>query len=259
MGRLDGKVCIVVGAGARDGGVGTGCATAVVFAREGGRVLVVDRDSSAASCTREMIAAEGGEAEVFVGDITQEASAAGMVDAALRHWGTVDVLDNNIGVQQFGTVVDATESAWDAALSSNLKPVIFASKYAIPVMVDNGGGSVVNISSISAYRPRGDNAPYSTAKGAIIALTAAMAVDHGAAGVRVNCVVPGPIFTPMALDDGLSDERREQRRLASTIKREGTGWDVAYAALFFACDESRYITGAVLPVEGGVMLRTPDR
>ncbi|ODU07031.1 MAG: short-chain dehydrogenase [Pseudonocardia sp. SCN 72-86] len=256
--RLEGKVCIVSGAGSRGAGIGTGRAAALLFAREGGRVLVVDQDEDAATATAEMIGAEGGASAVFVGDMTHEDDARRMVDAALERWGRVDVLDNNIGVQQFGTVVTASVDDWDRAFALNVKATVLASKYAIPAMAASGGGSIVNISSIAGFRPRGGNAPYAMTKGAVVPLTRTMAIDHGPDGIRVNAVIPGPIFTPMAEAEGV-EERRQQRVSASAIKRVGDGWDVANAALFFASDESRYVTGAVLPVEGGVMVRTPDR
>ncbi len=260
MGRLQDKVCIVTGAGSRSDGIGTGRATAVVFAREGGRVLVVDRDEDAALVTKKLIDAEGGEAEVCVADLTIAADTEAMVARAVGLWGRLDVLDNNIGVQFFGSIANTSEEEWDSAVSLNLKAMMLASKYAIPAMIASGGGSIVNISSISGIRPRGGNALYSTFKGAVIPLTLAMAVDHGPDGIRVNCVIPGPISTPMAEAEGaLSEERLAARRSSSPLLAIGTGWDVAYAAAFLASDEARYITGVSLPVNGGVSIRTPSR
>ncbi len=251
---------MVVGAGSRSAGIGTGRATAIVFAREGAVVLVVDRDREAAELTASMIRAEGGEAAAVVADMTDGQAAAAAVGQSADRWGRIDVLDNNIGLQQFGTVVSTSEEQWASALNVNLNAMFLACKYTIPVMMQNGGGSVINIASIAGIRPRGGNAPYAVAKGAVIPLTQAMAVDHGPDGVRVNCIVPGPLDTPMAESEGaLSDERRANRRSSSPLNIEGNGWDVAYAALYFASDQSRYVTGAVLHVDGGVSLRTPSR
>ena len=205
-----------------------------------------------------MIRKEGGLAEVFVGDLSRSEDARAMVDHALQLWGRIDVLDNNIGRGGPGSVVDIDEDDWDDVMAVNVKTVMLCSKFAIPAMTRSGGGSIINISSIGALRPRGLT-PYSVSKGAVIALTRAMAVDHGKENVRVNCLAVGPVHTPMATRAGMSAERRERRRQASVLGIEGTGWDTAYAALFFASDESRYITGAVLPVDGGTTLTGPPR
>lgn len=258
LNRLEGKVCIVTGAGSRAEGIGVGRATAVVFAREGGKVLLADRDEEAVVATRKMIAEEGGIAQVFVGDLTDERDIHAMVGEAMHRWGAIDVLDNNLGTSGKGSVIEATDDVWERAMTVNVKATVIASRAVIPMMEMGGGGAIINTSSISALRPRGLT-PYSTAKGAVIALTRAMAVDHAAQGIRVNCVVPGPLFTPMVAAAGMDEERRERRRLASPLKIEGTGWDVAYASLFFASDEARYVTGVVMPVDGGVTLAGPDR
>jgi NAD(P)-dependent dehydrogenase (short-subunit alcohol dehydrogenase family) len=259
-GRLKEKVCVVVGAGSRSAGFGTGRAAAIIFAREGARVLIVDRDLDAAAMTETLIVDEGGQAQTFVADMTSTAGAAAAMDHAIRTWGRIDVLDNNLGAQQFGTVVTASDEDWELALSINLRATILASRFAIPYMVAHGGGSIINIASIAGIRPRGGNTPYATTKGAVIPLTKSMAVDHGGDGIRVNCIVPGPLATPMAEAEGaLSEERRADRRSSSPLGIEGTGWDVAHAALFLASDESRYVTGTTLRVEGGVSLRTPSR
>jgi NAD(P)-dependent dehydrogenase (short-subunit alcohol dehydrogenase family) len=131
-------------------------------------------------------------------------------------------------------------------------------KHAVPLMAEHGGGSIVNVSSVSALRPRG-NTPYSTSKGAVQALTMAMAVDHGPAGIRVNCIVPGPVYTPLVVSEGLTEEQRAIRAKASPLGTEGTGWDIGWAALFLASDESRWITGQLLCVDGGMTLVGPQR
>jgi NAD(P)-dependent dehydrogenase (short-subunit alcohol dehydrogenase family) len=181
-----------------------------------------------------------------------------MVHQAVDRWGRLDILDNNVGIGGGGSVVTVDEETWDRVMQVNVKSLMLASKYAIPAMIESGGGSIVNIASVAAMRPN-RLTPYATSKGAVIALTQAMATDHGRDGIRVNCVAPGPVFTPMVYAAGMTEELRERRREASLLKIEGTGWDVGNAVLFLASDEARYITGVVLPVDGGVMLATPNR
>ena len=256
--RLAGKVAIVTGAGSRAEGIGNGRATAVVFAREGARVLCVDQSKDAAEATRAMIAGEGGEAAVFAADVTRSGDCRGMVEQAVRRWGRLDILDNNVGIGGRATVVEVEEGDWDHMMRVNVTSMMLASKHAIPAMAKGGGGAIVNISSISALRPRGLT-PYTVSKGAVIALTRVMAVDHAAQGIRVNCIAPGPVYTPMVYAAGMSPELRDQRRRASPLGIEGTGWDIAHAALFLASDEARYVTGVVLPVDGGVTLTSASR
>jgi len=256
--RLAGKVAIVTGAGSRADGIGNGRAAAVLFAREGARVLLVDQSRKAADATLTMILEEGGAAAVFVADVTRGDECRAMVDEAVARWGRLDILDNNVGIGGRGTVVETSEDEWERIMRVNVTGTMLASKHAIPAMAKGGGGAIVNISSISALRPRGLTA-YSASKGAVIALTRAMAIDHAAQGIRVNCIAPGPVFTPMVYADGMSAETRERRRQASPLGIEGTGWDIGYAALFLVSDEARYITGVVLPVDGGVTVASPAR
>ena len=251
--RLEGKVALVTGAGSRNEGIGNGRAAAILFAREGAKVLLADRKRDAAEATAAMIRDEGGECAVFEGDVTHEDDCAAMVAEATGRWGRLDILQNNVGIGSAGRVPDVTLADWERVLRVNVTGMMLAAKAAIPAMAANGGGSIVNVSSIAAWRPRGLT-PYATSKGAVEALTRGLAADHAREGIRVNCVAPGPVYTPMVYAAGMSDELREARRLASPLKIEGTAWDVAYAALFLASDEARYITGVVLPVDGGVLL-----
>jgi len=260
-GRVEGKVAIVTGAGSTPGpGVGTGKATAIVLAREGARVLLVDLHPERAEETRSVIEEEGGTAEVFAADATKAADCEAMVRAAVDAFGTVDILVNNIGLASLGTVVDLTEEQWDRALDVNLRTAFLASKYAVPVMAAKGSGSIVNIASISALRGDG-TAAYSAAKGGLIALTIDMAYSHGRQGIRVNAVAPGHITTPMVLsvqDEGPRAEFTSRMRAeAGLLGTPGTGWDVAWAAAFLASDEARWITGVTLPVESGVLHVVP--
>jgi NAD(P)-dependent dehydrogenase (short-subunit alcohol dehydrogenase family) len=256
--RLAGKVAIVTGAGSRGEGIGNGRAAAVLFAREGAKVLLVDQGRAAADETLRMIRGEGGEASVFTADVTRGDECRAMVEEAVRRWGRLDILDDNVGIGGRATVVDVDEKDWDHLMRVNVTSMMLTSKHAVPAMAQGGGGAIVNISSISALRPRGLT-PYSVSKGAVIALTRAMAVDHAPQGIRVNCIAPGPVYTPMVYADGMSAELRERRRLASPLGIEGSGWDIGAAALFLASDEARYITGVVLPVDGGVTLTSAGR
>ena len=253
--RLEGKVAIVTGAGSRSEGIGNGRAAAVLFAREGAKVLLVDRTRDAAELTLAMIAEEGGEAAVFEADVTQDGDCAAMVAAAVERWGKLDVLQNNVGIGSAGTVVDAPLEHWDRVMRVNVTSMMLAARHTIPAMAASGGGAIVNISSIGAWKPRGLT-PYATSKGAVEALTRGLAADHARDGIRVNCIEPGLMYTPMMYaDGGMTDEQREARRRASVLRLEGTGWDIGYAALFLVSDEARFITGIVLPVDGGVLLR----
>ncbi|OLT15513.1 short-chain dehydrogenase [Pseudonocardia sp. CNS-139] len=256
--RLEGKVAIVTGGGSRGPGIGTGRAAAVLFARNGARVLVVDRDEAAAKVTADMIAEEGGEAATFAADLTSPDDCTAMAAAAVSRWGRIDILDNNVGTEGAGTILDVDPAFWDRVIQVNVTTIVNASRAVIPVMAQGGGGAIVNLSSISATRPRGLT-PYTAAKGAVIALTRAMAIDHAGQGIRVNVIAPGPIYTPMVSSEGMDPELRERRRKASPLALEGTGWDVGYAALYLCSDEARYLTGVLLPVDGGTSIRSPDR
>jgi NAD(P)-dependent dehydrogenase (short-subunit alcohol dehydrogenase family) len=258
MNRLADKVAIVTGAGSRSEGIGNGRATAIMFAREGAKVLITDRDEEAADRTRQMIVDEGGVAEIFVGDAVSAADSEAMVKRVLELWGGLHILHNNVGIEGAGTILEVSEEQWDRVMEVNVKSMFLAGKYAIPAIAETGGGSVINISSISAIRPRGLT-PYTASKGAVLALTRAMAVDHAEAQVRVNCILPGPVYTPLVYAGGMTEELRERRRLASPLKLEGNAWDIANAAVFLASDESRWITGVVLPVDGGVSISSPAR
>ena len=260
-GRVEGKVAIVTGAGSTPGpGVGTGKATAVVLAREGAKVVLVDLYAERAEETKELIEKEGGDALVVQADATRAADCEAMVQRAVEAFGTVDVLVNNIGRASVGTVVDISEEDWDLAFDINLRTTFLASKYAIPVMAANGGGSIVNICSISALRGDG-TAAYSAAKGAMLALTVDMAYSHGREGIRVNAIAPGHITTPMVHSVSAPGPQAEfmdrMRSEAGLLGTPGDGWDVGWAAAFLASDEARWITGATLPVDSGVLSVTP--
>jgi NAD(P)-dependent dehydrogenase (short-subunit alcohol dehydrogenase family) len=251
---LAGKAAIVTGGGAAGDGIGNGRAAAILLARAGARVLVVDRELQLAQRTVEMIAREGGDALSHAADVTDDSQCRTMVETALARFGRLDLLDNNVGIASKGSVVAEDPQEWRHVMQVNVDSMFLAARHAIPAMIGTAGaGAIVNVASIAALRPRGMTA-YSTSKGAVIALTRAMAVDHGPQGIRVNCVAPGPVYTPMVSVSGMSAEARERRRQASVLGIEGTGWDVGYAVRFLLSDHARYITGHTLVVDGGTTL-----
>jgi NAD(P)-dependent dehydrogenase (short-subunit alcohol dehydrogenase family) len=253
---LTGKVAVVTGGGAAGDGIGNGRAAAILLARA--RVVVVDRDKALAQRTVAMIEEGGGTGAAVEADVTQAAGCAAVVQTALDGFGRLDLLDNNVGIGSRGTVVDETEESWRRVMQVNVDSMFLMSKHAIPAMRRVGGGAIVNVSSISALRPRGLTV-YSVSKGAVIALTRAMAVDHGREGIRVNCVAPGPVYTPMVYGRGMSANARDRRRQASALGIEGTGWDIGHAVRFLLSGHARYITGHTLVVDGGTTLSAPER
>jgi len=256
---LAGKVALISGGGAAGDGIGNGRAAAILLARSGTKVVVADRELKLAERTVEMIAAEGGTAVALAADVTAESDCRRLVDLCVDRFGRLDFLDNNVGIGSRGSVVDEKPEQYRRVMQVNVESMFLLSKYAIPAMIGTAqGGAIVNISSISALRPRGLTT-YTTSKAAIIGLTRAMAGDHGGDNIRVNCICPGPMYTPMVYARGMSEAARAQRAKASVLKREGTGWDVGHAVKFLLSDHARYITGQVLVVDGGVTLQAPER
>jgi NAD(P)-dependent dehydrogenase (short-subunit alcohol dehydrogenase family) len=261
--RLRDKVAVVVGAGQTPGDtIGNGRATAILFAREGARVLLVDRSRPSALETQSMIRDEGGESAVVEADITREADCRDMARAALETYGRIDVLHNNVGI---GTgdagPVHLDEEAWDRIHSVNLKGVFLTCKHVLPAMREQGCGSIINVSSIAAVCSVGMLA-YKTSKAGLNALTHSLALGNARYGIRVNAIMPGLMNTPMAIESiatarGISKEALIEARDAQVPLggKMGTAWDVAYAALFLASDEARFITGVLLPVDGGQSAR----
>ncbi len=254
--RLDGKVAIVTGAGTQSEVAGTGQATAVLLAREGAKVLLADRSEKNANKTLADIEEGGGTASVFTGDVTRSADCRAMTESAVTKYGGLHILFNNVGVSYPGTVVDVREEHWDEIMEVNIKAMMLASRYAIPAMVETGGGSIINVASIDGFRSGWSyNVAYETSKGGVIALTINMAVQHGRDGIRVNCIAPGHLHASFTA--GLSDAHRELRRRSTPLGTEGTAWDVAHAAVFLASEESRWITGVTLPVDAGSSIALP--
>ena len=256
---FEGKVAIVTGGGAAGDGIGNGRAAAILLSRAGTRVLVVDRQADLAQRTVDMITKDGGEAKMFEADVTENEQCEAMVASAVAQFGRLDFLDNNVGIGRRGSVVDEEPRQWELVMRVNVQTMFLASKHAIPAMIETAsGGAIVNVASIAALLPTGLTA-YATSKGAVISLTRAMAVDHGRQGIRVNCVAPGPVHTPMVAALGMPDELRDARRDASLLGIEGTGWDIGNAVRFLLSEHARYITGQTLVVDGGTTLRGPGR
>ena len=203
-------------------------------------------------------AEEGGEASVFKADVTSSDDCRAMVEAAVERYGRLDVLMNNVAVIKSGTVVDVDEDDWDTAMDVNLKGMMLSSKHAIPAMIETGGGSIVNISSVEAVRSGTFAAltPYSVSKGGVVTLTLVMAVQHGRDNIRANCILPGYIYTPMVAPH-LSEEMRSLRARGAPLGTEGTAWDIAHAALFLSSDEARWVTGLLMPVDAGLLAASP--
>jgi NAD(P)-dependent dehydrogenase (short-subunit alcohol dehydrogenase family) len=252
-GRLHGKVAVVTGAGSRGPGVGNGKAAAILFAREGARVLCVDAKPENAEETAKLIAQEGGEAAVFAADVTRKADCDGMVRAALDRWGAVDILHNNVGIESRKSLFETTEEEWDKVMTVNLKSMLLATQAAAKPMVEQGRGAIICVSSVAAMRGHG-RTTYAAAKAGVIGFVRTCAAQLGPKGVRVNAIAPGMVWTPMV--ESVGPELREKRRKASPLGTEGEGWDVGWAAVFLASDEARWVTGQTLVVDGGLTLTT---
>lgn len=252
-GRLTGKVAIVTGAASSGPGVGNGKAISILFAREGARVLLVNRSEEHASELQREIEAEGGECSTFAADISVKEQVEAMIEAAVSRYGRLDILCNNVGIGGPGRVTNLKEPDWDDAIKVNLTGTMWCCRFAIPRMIESGGGSIINVSTMAAIRGfhRGDIGftPYTASKAGSLGLSLAMAADYAADGIRVNNLIVGAVFTPLLAR--LGDETRERIRTAVPMKTEGTGWDVAWAAVYLASNESRWVTGASIPIDGG--------
>jgi NAD(P)-dependent dehydrogenase (short-subunit alcohol dehydrogenase family) len=263
-GRLADKVALVVGAGSIGPGWGNGKATAVTLAREGAAVFCVDRNLAAAEETAGVIESEGGRAHAFAADATVEAEVIAMIEACIDAFGHVDVLDNNVGIVETGGATELDEASWDRVMRVNVKAAYLSMKHTIPHMAGRGGGSIINIASIAGTRWLGrPYAAYYASKAALLHLTRTSAVEYAGLGVRINAISPGAMETPMvAHTAGLADtysgdaeDMWRQRAAIVPMGKGGTGWDVAWAAVFLASDESQYVTGVDLVVDGGLSLR----
>lgn len=262
--RLNQKTALVIGAGSIGEGWGNGKASAVQFAREGASVACFDLNAEAAEETAALIRGEGGKAVALAGDATRSRDVKAAVDATTQEFGRLDILMNNVGTIFMGGVVELPEADWDRIFEINLKSCYLAMKHAIPVMAGQGGGAIVNVSSISSLRYLGTPyAGYYTTKAAMNHLTEVTAAQYGPDNVRVNAVVPGVMDTPMARDSairkrGLSPDQIaafwKEKAAKVPLRRMGDAWDIAHAAAFLASDQAQYITGQCLVVDGGQTL-----
>lgn len=263
--RLEGKIAIIVGAGQSPGeGIGNGRATALRFAREGARVMAVDRNLESAEETAALARKEGGDCIAFEADVTKEKTLAAAIAAAQRRWGRIDILHNNVGVSIAGgdaSPLEITEEAFDRISAINLRGTVMACKHVLPIMRQQKSGVIVNISSVAAW----ENYPlvaYKATKAAMIAYTQQIAIQNASFGIRANVILPGLMDTPMAVDTRARTSGRSRAEVAAERDakvplrgRMGTAWDVANAALFLASDEASFITGVALPVDGGALVR----
>ena len=258
--RLADKVAIVTGASGGSPELwGIGEAIAILFARQGAKVLLVSRDPKKVEPVLAQIKDDGGEASFFAGDVSKNEICQGMVAAAVESYGELDIVVNSVANAPDHTtsVVDVDEALWDSIIEVSLKSVMPTSKHAIPEMIKAGGGSIVNISSIQGVQSgfRASHS-YSAAKAGMMGLSKSMAVHYGRDNIRVNCVVLGQVHTPHAVAL-ISDEARQMRRRSAPIGTEGDGWGAAWASLFLASDEARWISGVDLPVDAGLLAATP--
>ena len=248
--RLDQKICLVTGAGS-----GIGRATALLFAQEGGTVIAVDRSQQAAEKTQGLIEQLGGTCQAATVDVSQEQAVADLIQATIDQFGRLDVLHNNAGISLLKPITETTETDIDQILGVNLKGVIFGCKYAIPQMVKQGGGSIINTGSELAIVGQPLYSVYCASKGAVLALTRALAVEWASQGVRINAVCPGPVKTPMlqAEFDLAADPVAEEQATIQTIPvgRLGTPENIASVVLFLASDDAQFVHGAAIMADGG--------
>jgi NAD(P)-dependent dehydrogenase (short-subunit alcohol dehydrogenase family) len=262
-GRLQGKVAIVSGAGCVGPGWGNGRAMAVIFAQEGAKVFAADKNPDAMTETIARVRESGGEIEPHQCDATDSAQVAKMMAACQARYGRIDILVNNVGGSAAGGVAELSEEAWDGQMDYNLKTVFLGCKHAISVMVAQGGGAIVNIASASGTRWSGSaQVGYAASKAGVLQLSRVTAVQYASKGIRVNTVVPGQLHTPM-VEVRLARQRTGgdvEALLKTRVSRiplgfMGDGRDTAYAALYLASDEARFVTGAEILVDGGMTAR----
>jgi len=266
VGRVEGKVALVTGAGSVGPGWGNGKAAAVLYAREGAKVFAVDRNEAAAEETAGLIREEGGDVTVARADVSKMSDVEAMVGACISAYGRIDILHNNVGIVEVGGPAELSEEAWDRVNDVNLKSMFLIHKAALPVMAGQGPGpagqrgAIVNISSVSGIRYTGvPYISYATTKGAIVPFTRSVALEYAGQGIRANTILPGLMNTPMIVEPlteayggGDVDKMMRVRDAQCPLGHMGDAWDVAHAALFLASDEAKYITGTTLVVDGGL-------
>ena len=248
--RLEGKVALITG-----GTSGIGSATAIRFSKEGAAVAITGRNSERGAEVVQKIEANGGRALFIRSDVRLSKDCREAVDQTLEHFGKIDILFNNAGVFHPKSIPDCTEEEWDETIDSSLKGAFLMSKYALPSMIENGGGSIIHTSSGWGILGGDKAAAYCAAKGGLIIMAKAMAIDHGPDGIRVNCVCPGDVLTPMLPEDaekrGMSWDDYAVGAADRPLGRIGTADDIANAVLYLASDEASFVTGEALVVDGG--------
>ena len=257
--RVKGKVAIITGAGSIAAGIGIGKATAILLAREGARVMLVDLNPEAAEETKRLIDEEGGDSIVLQADVSKAGDCRSMVEKCIQTYGRVDILDNNVALGAHGGPVETSEEEWDRVMDVNLKSMFLTCKYVLPYMEKQSSGSIINVASVVAIRsePKPMLA-YAVSKAGVLALTREIAVQYAPKGIRVNAVSPGLMKTPRIARyytdawGGNIDEMWKKRDAMSPTGKQGEPWDIAYAVLFLASDEANYITGTNLIVDGGI-------
>ncbi|KAI1623490.1 hypothetical protein EDD37DRAFT_658077 [Exophiala viscosa] len=254
---LAGKVAIVTGAGCAGKGIGNGRAISILLASDGCNVICVDRNEEWATKTVEVVNSKPGRGKAVVAqaDVTSATDCERVVDLAIQEFGHLDILVNNVGIGgAAGTVVEVDMEQWAKGLEINVSSMVLMAKYAVPAMRKNDGeikGSIVNMGSVAGLKGGTPHLLYPTSKGAVVNMTRAMAAHHAEDGIRVNCVCPGMLYTPMMYAGGMSEEAREARKKRSLLGTEGTGWDCACAVVFLAGPHARWMTGVILPVDAG--------
>jgi NAD(P)-dependent dehydrogenase (short-subunit alcohol dehydrogenase family) len=257
--RVKGKVIIVTGAGSIGPGIGNGKAAAILYAREGARVMLVDRNLDAAEETKALIDGEGGESVSFRADVGTSEGCRSIVEKCIETYGRIDILHNNVGIEVAGGIDQISEEDWDRTINVNLRSMFLLCKHALPHMLKQGSGCIVNISSINAIRTLPAlSIAYSVSKAGVMALTREIAVQYAARGIRANAILPGLMNTPMvtaSLTNAYGGDAVEMTRMRDAMcpmGKQGEPWDTAYLALFLASDEAKYITGAAVVVDGGL-------
>ncbi len=250
MDALKGKVALITG-----GASGIGRATALLFAQEGAAVMVADVNPALGQSAAQEIQSQGGRAAFTLCDVTQAEDCRLAVAATLEQFGRLDILFNNAGIIRRADVVETTEAEWDRVLAVNLKSIFLMSKYTVPVLAKAGGGAIINTSSGWGIKGGPKAVSYCASKGAVVNMTRAMAIDHGEQNIRVNCICPGDVDTPMLRHEALQLGQPEAEFLAEAairpLRRFGKPVEIAQAVLYLASDASSYVTGAALLVDGG--------
>jgi NAD(P)-dependent dehydrogenase (short-subunit alcohol dehydrogenase family) len=256
--RLKDKVALVFGAGSCGPGWGNGKATAVSFARQGAKIVAVDRNLAAAQETFDIIQGESGRCIAVQADVTQTAEVAAVVNQCVTTFGRIDILHNNVGIAELGGPIEASEESWDRLIDVNVKSMFLTCKHVLPVMLAQKAGVIINISSVAGIRWLGlPYIAYSASKAAVNQLTVSIAMQYAEQGIRANAILPGLMNTPMIVEPftklyGSAEEMILVREAMCPMKKMGDAWDVANAAVFLASDEAKYITGVLLPVDGGL-------